>query len=92
MSRKMRSTTVSRGDAQAAQDLHERSTTRPIASEQITLHIELSFERALALVEHPGGVPDRQPARWRSITLSASMKPTPSCSPSGLPNASRVRA
>ena len=31
-------------DAEAAQDLHERSTTRAIASEQITLAIELSFE------------------------------------------------
>src|ERR1700704_530337 len=61
VSRKMRSTTVSRVMPMPPRICSERSATRAIAPEQITLDIELSFEARFPLVEQPGGVPDRQP-------------------------------
>ena len=62
-SRKMRSTTVSQVTPMPPRICSERSTTRKIASEQITLAIELSRRRALALIEQPRRVPDGKPGR-----------------------------
>jgi hypothetical protein len=69
------------GDAEPAQDLHAAVDDAP---------------DRLRPPERPEGPAGRgqitSRLRWISISLSASMKPTPSCSPIGLPKAVRRRA
>ena len=63
-----------------------------IASEQITFDIELSFEARWPWSSSHAVCRIDSRAVWMSMWLSASMNDTPSCDPSGLPNAVRRRA
>lgn len=66
-----------------------RSTTRQIASEQITLAMLDSWRPRSPWSSTQAACQMTSRLVCRSISLSASMKPTPSCSPNGLPKAVR---
>jgi len=73
------------GDADRSEDLHATIDDTASASEQNTFTMLVSLRRVV-LIQQPGRLPDRQRQRWMSISLSASMKPTPWCSPIARPN------
>ena len=78
--------------AHAAQDLHRAVGDAGDRLGADTLDIELSFDARSPLSSSQAVCQIDSRAWWMSMWLSASMKETPSCSPSVLPKATRVRA
>ncbi len=91
-SRKRRATIVSSVMPRPPKICMLRSTTRQIASEQMTLAMLDSWVPRSPWSSSQAVCQITRRLWWMSIALSASMKPTPSCSPKGLPKAVRRRA